>query len=109
MLECFIIFKCLIENLLSYKIKQLQTDGVANTPLIPLNNFCQHTAYITGSHFLTHPSKIGLLKGRIDMSLRQGRSLSHGRVPHQLHAITHLLNFIPFDFWVKTEWVLALG
>jgi hypothetical protein len=27
MLECFIIFKCLIENFLSYKIKQLQTYG----------------------------------------------------------------------------------
>lgn len=37
--ECFIIFKCLIENLLSYKSKQLQTNGGGEYTSHPFKQF----------------------------------------------------------------------
>jgi transposase InsO family protein len=59
MLECFIKFKCLIENLLSCKIKQLQTDGGGEYTSHPFKQFltthgihhritCPHTSQQNG-------------------------------------------------------------
>jgi hypothetical protein len=69
--ESFLKFKTLVETQLGCKIKQLQSDGGGNSPLLGFNIIYLKMAYSIGNHVPIPLSKMGWLRGSFDISLKQ--------------------------------------
>lgn len=65
--DCFVKFKSLAENLLSCKMKSLQSDGGGEFISHRFQSFLSNMVFFIGCRIPTHPNRMGLLKGNIDM------------------------------------------